>query len=122
MTHQSLNRAELIGRVGDVPIIRRTHNGEAVVNLAIATSDKWRDKATGEPREATEWHRVTAFARLAEIIGDLVRKGSLVHIEGKMSKRMFIDRDGASRESFEIRAHEIRVLSHPSEGGFGDHD
>lgn len=123
MIHQSLNRAELIGRVTQTPIIHYTSKGEPVVNLSVVTTEKWIDKANGDRREAAEWHRVTAFSRLAEIICDIVRKGSLVHVDGKMSKRTFTDKAGIDRESFEIRVNEIRVLAHPTDGcGFGEHD
>lgn len=123
MIHQSLNRAELIGRVTQTPIIHYTRKDEPVVNLSIATKEMWIDKATNEKRCATEWHRVTAFSRLAEIICDIVRKGSLVHVDGKMCKRTFTDNAGIDRESFEIRVNEIRVLAQPTDGGgFGEHD
>lgn len=105
-----LNRAQIIGRLGQDPEVRFMPSGEAVCNFSVATSEKWKDKASGEVKEETTWHRVTAFARQAEIVGEYLRKGSLVFIEGKLTQRKYQDKDGAEKVSHEIRMQDMKML------------
>lgn len=99
----SLNRAMIIGRLGKDPEVRRMQSGDPIVNLSVATSETWRDKSTGEKKEATEWHRVVIFNKgLAEVAEKYLKKGALVHIEGQIKTRKWTDKDGAERYSTEI--------------------
>ena len=112
-----LNLAQIIGRTGKDPEVRYLPSGEAVVNISLATSEKWKDKQTGEQKEATEWHRVTAFGKLAEIIGQYVKKGDLIYVAGKIVTRKYQDKDGSERYATEIRASEMRMLGSKGDGG-----
>jgi len=104
-----LNRAMIIGRLGRDPEIRYTPDGKAVVNFSLATSDKWRDKQTGENRERTEWHRIVAFGRLAEICGEYLSKGRQIFIEGRLRTRSW-EKDGITRYTTEIEANNMQML------------
>ena len=115
-----LNKVQIIGRVGKDPEVRYLPSGEAVANFSLATSEKWKDKATGEPREETEWHRISTFGRLAEIVGEYVKKGGLVYIDGKIKTRKYTDKDGAEKYSVEVRANEMKLLSSRESGQGGD--
>ncbi len=106
----SLNQAQIIGYLGKDPEVRYLPRGEAVANFSIATSEKWKDKATGEPREETEWHRISVFGRLAEIVGEYLKKGSLVFVQGKLKTRKYTDGQGVERYSTEIRAETMKML------------
>jgi single-strand DNA-binding protein len=108
---QGVNKVILIGNLGRDPDMRYTANQSAVANLAIATSESWKDKQTGEKVEKTEWHRVAAFGKLAEIIGQYLTKGSKVYIEGKLQTRKWQDNDGNDRYTTEIIADQMRMLS-----------
>ena len=110
-----LNKLQIIGRVGKDPEIRYLPSGEAVVNLSIATTEKWKDKS-GEQREETEWHKVSAYGRLAEIIGEYVKKGGLIYVEGKIKTRKYTDKDGVEKYSTEVKATEMKLLGGKSEG------
>jgi len=109
MAH-GINKVILVGNVGQEPEIRYTPQGAAVANLSVATSESWKDKNTGEQQEKTEWHRVVAFRRLAEIIGEYVNKGSKVYIEGKLQTRKWQDNNGQDRYTTEIVANEMQML------------
>ena len=111
----SVNRVILIGNLGKDPETRYAPSGDAICNITLATTDTWRDKATGEKREATEWHRVVFFGKLAEIAGQYLKKGSQVYLEGKLKTRKWQDKDGADRYTTEINADELKML-----GGKGD--
>jgi len=113
-----LNKAQLIGRLGRDPEVRYMPSGEAVCNFSMATTEKWKDKASGEVKEETTWHRITAFGRQAEIVGEYLKQGSLVFIEGKMTQRKYQDKDGAEKVSHEIRMQDMKMLS-SREGGQG---
>ena len=104
-----LNKAMVIGSLGQDPEIKYTTNGTAVCNFSVATSEKWKDKNSGEMKEKTEWHRVVAWARLAEICGEYLSKGSLVYVEGKIETREW-EKDGVKRYSTEIIAREMKML------------
>ncbi len=111
----SLNKVTIIGRVGKDPEIRYTPTGDAIASFSIATSEKWKDKTTGEVKESTEWHNITAFRKLAEIIGKYVKKGSLLYIEGKL-KTDKVSKDGVDRYFTKIIADEMKMLGAKSEG------
>jgi single-strand DNA-binding protein len=106
----SLNKVILIGNLGADPETRYAPSGDAICNLRIATTETWKDKSTGEKREATEWHRVAMFGRLAEIAAQYLRKGSQVYIEGRLQTRKWQDNDGQDRYTTEIRADEMKML------------
>lgn len=106
-----LNKAQIIGRVGRDPEMRYSTTGEPIASFSVATSERYKDKATGNAVEKTEWHNVTAFKRLADIIGEYVKKGSLVYIEGKLNTRKWQDKDGQDRYTTGIVANEMKMLS-----------
>ena len=98
----ALNKVQIIGNCGQDPEVRYMPSGSAVANLTLATSEKWKDKNTGEPKEETEWHKIAVFGKLAEIIGEYVRKGSKLYIEGKLKTRKWTDQQGQEKYSTEI--------------------
>lgn len=102
MASRGINKVILVGNLGQDPEVRYTQNGGAMANITIATSESWRDKATGEQREKTEWHRVTLFGKLAEVAGEYLRKGSQVYIEGQLQTRKWQDQNGQDRYSTDI--------------------
>lgn len=102
MSSRGVNKVILVGNLGDDPLIRYMPNGSAVANITIATSESWRDKATGEQKEKTEWHRVALFGKLAEVAGEYLRKGSQVYIEGQLQTRKWQDQSGQDRFTTEI--------------------
>lgn len=106
----SLNKATLIGNLGADPETRYATSGDAITNIRLATTDSWKDKATGEKRESTEWHSVVFYRRLAEIARDLLKKGSSVYIEGRLKTRKWTDKDGVERYKTEIEATEMKLL------------
>ena len=112
----SLNKAILIGNLGRDPEVRYLPSGDAVVNLAIATTDKWKDKTTGEPKESTEWHRVNFFGKLAEVCGQYLKKGSQVYVEGKIVTRKYTDKDGVEKYATEIRGESMVMLGGRQDG------
>jgi len=117
----SLNRATLIGNLGKDPEIRYTPDGAAVCNVSIATTSTWRDKASGERREETEWHRVVFYGRLAEIAGEYLRKGRTVFVEGRLKTRKWQDKDsGTDRYSTEIIADQMQMLGGRDDGQAGE--
>ncbi|MDR2788959.1 MAG: single-stranded DNA-binding protein [Candidatus Accumulibacter sp.] len=107
----SVNKVILIGNLGADPEIRYLPNGDAVANARLATSEQWTDKASGEKREMTEWHRVVFYRRLAEIVGQFLKKGSSVYIEGRIRTRKWQDKEGQERYTTEIEASEMKMLS-----------
>lgn len=116
-----LNQAQIIGYLGKDPEVRYLPSGDAVANFSIATTEKWKDKQTGEMKEATEWHRINTFGKLAEIVGQYLHKGSLVFVQGKITTRKWTDKDGIERFSTEIKADTLKMLGgrESSEGGQG---
>ena len=112
----SVNKVILVGNLGKDPETRYAPSGDAICNITLATTDTWRDKATGEKREATEWHRVAFFGKLAEIAGQYLRKGSQVYIEGSLRTRKWTDKDGVERYTTEIRADTMKMLGSKSDG------
>jgi len=106
----SVNKVVIVGNLGRDPDVRTTASGDSVTNIAIATSDTWKDKVTGEKREATEWHRVVLFKRLGEIAGQFLKKGSMVYIEGSLRTSKWKDKEGNDRTTTEIVANEMQML------------
>jgi single-strand DNA-binding protein len=106
----SLNKVLLIGNLGRDPESRHMPSGDQITNITIATTETWKDKATGERRDATEWHRVVFFGRLAEIAGQYLKKGSQVYVEGRLQTRKWQDKEGVERYTTEIRADEMKML------------
>lgn len=102
MASRGINKVILVGNLGTDPEIRYLPSGGAVANITIATSESWRDKATGEQREKTEWHRVALFGKLAEVAGEYLRKGSQVYIEGQLQTRKWQDQSGQDRFTTEV--------------------
>ena len=104
-----LNKVILIGRLGRDPETRFMPNGEAVCNFSVATSEKYTDK-NGQRQEATEWHNVTMYRKLAEIAGQYLKQGSQVYIEGKIKSRKDTDKNGVERTAYDIIANELKML------------
>jgi len=107
---RGINKVILIGNLGGDPEVRYTPNGSAVANATLATSETWRDKQSGELQDRTEWHRVVFFGRLAEIVGEYLRKGSKVYVEGSLRTRKWQDKAGTDRYTTEIIANEMHML------------
>ena len=106
----SVNKVIIVGNLGRDPEMRSFPSGDRVANVTIATTDKWKDKQTGEMKEATEWHRVVFNGRLAEIVGEYLRKGSQVYVEGSLRTRKWTDKDGIEKYTTEIRADQMQML------------
>jgi len=116
----SVNKVIVVGNLGRDPETRFLPDGKAVCSFSVATTDKWKDKATGEAKEATEWHRISTFGRLAEICGEYLKKGSQVYIEGKLRTRKWQDKEGQDRYTTEIVADAMQMLGSRSGMGGGD--
>jgi single-strand DNA-binding protein len=112
----SVNKVIIVGNLGADPETRYMPSGEAVTNIRVATTDKWKDKASGEMKEQTEWHRVVFFSRLAEIAGEYLKKGSQVYVEGSLRTRKY-DKDGQTHYSTEIRGDTMQMLGRREGGG-----
>ena len=110
-----INKAILIGSLGGDPECRFTQSGSAVTNFTMATTEKWKDQQ-GQQQEQTEWHRIVAFARLGEICGEYLSKGSKVYVEGRIQTRQWEDKDGNKRYTTEIVAKEMKMLDSKSSG------
>jgi single-strand DNA-binding protein len=106
----SVNKVILVGRLGSNPEKRYFANGDAVCNLSLATSTKWRDKASGTLREATEWHRLVMFRHMAETAAEFLKKGSCICVEGRLRSRTWTDRDGVVRVTAEIEVTQMQML------------
>ena len=121
----SVNKVILVGNLGADPEVRYMPNGDAVANIRLATSETWKDKASGEKREITEWHRVVFYRKLAEIVGQYLKKGSTVYLEGRIRTRKWQDKEGQERFTTEIEATEMQMLggrqNAPSSGGDAEH-
>ena len=116
---RGVNKVILIGNLGQDPEVKYMPNGNAVANITIATSESWKDKNTGEQVDKTEWHRVVFFRRLAEIVGEYLKKGSKIYVEGKLQTRKWQDNNGQDRYTTEIIANEMQMLDSRG-GGSGD--
>jgi len=116
MMARGINKVILVGNLGNDPEVRHMPSGGAVANITVATTRSWKDKQTGQQQEETEWHRVSFFGRLAEIVGEYLKKGSQVYIEGRLRTRKWQDKaTGADRYTTEIVANEMQML-----GGRGE--
>jgi len=107
---RGVNKVILVGNLGRDPEMKYTASGAAIANITVATSESWNDKQTGEKVEKTEWHRVVAFQRLAEIMGEYLKKGSQVYIEGKLQTRKWQDQNGQDRYTTEVVANDMQML------------
>ena len=117
----SVNKVILVGNLGADPEVRYLPSGDAVANIRMATTDRYKDKATGDMKESTEWHRVAFFGRLAEIVSEYLKKGSSVYIEGRIRTRKWQAQDGTDRYSTEIVADQMQMLGgRGGNGGGGD--
>jgi single-strand DNA-binding protein len=114
----SVNKVILVGNLGRDPETRYNPEGGAITNISIATTETWKDKASGEKQERTEWHRVVFFNRLAEIAGEYLKKGSQVYVEGGLRTRKWQDKEGKERYTTEIVAERMQMLG--SRSGMGD--
>lgn len=111
----SVNKVIIVGNLGRDPEIRYMPSGDAIANIAVATSFKSKDKSTGEQKELTEWHRISFFGKLAEIVGKYLKKGSSVYVEGRLQTRKYTDKDGVEKYATDIVAESMQML-----GGKGD--
>ena len=115
----SVNKVIIVGNLGRDPETRYLPSGEAVTNISVATTETWKDKVSGEKKEATEWHRISFFGKLAEIAGEYLKKGSQVYVEGQLRTRKYQDKEtGKDRYSTEIRAERMQMLG--SRAGAGE--
>lgn len=112
----SVNKVILVGNLGRDPEVRYMPSGDAIANISVATTDNWKDK-NGEKQERTEWHRVAFFGKLAEIVGEYLKKGSQVYVEGRLQTRKWTDKEGHDKYTTEIVADRMQMLG--SRGGSG---
>lgn len=107
---RGVNKVILIGNLGADPEVRYMPSGGAVANVRLATNESWKDKQSGEMQERTEWHRVVFFGRLGEVVGEYLKKGSQVYVEGRLQTRKWQDKDGQDRYTTEIVANDMQML------------
>lgn len=117
---RGINKVILVGHLGRDPEVRYMPSGGAVANLALATSEQWTDKQSGQKQERTEWHRVVLFGRLGEIAGEYLKKGAQVYIEGRLQTKKWQDQSGQDRYTTEIIASDMQMLGGRSGGGSAD--
>lgn len=115
----SLNQVQIIGNLGNDPDIRYTQGGTAVANISVATTEKWKDKQSGELKEQTEWHRVVFFGKLAEIVGEYLKKGASVFVQGRLQTEKWTDNNGVDRYTTKIIASDMRMLGGRRDGDSG---
>ncbi len=113
----SVNKVIIVGNVGRDPEIRTFPSGDQVANVSVATTDKWKDKASGEMKEHTEWHRIAFNGKLAEIVGQYVKKGSQIYVEGSLRTRKWTDQSGVEKYATEIRGDVMQMLGGRQAGG-----
>ena len=106
----SVNKVIIVGNLGRDPETRYMPSGDAVTNIAVATTESWKDKQTGEKKEQTEWHRVTFYRKLAEVVGQYMKKGSSIYLEGRLQTRKWVDKEGIERYTTEIIADSMQML------------
>jgi len=106
-----VNKVILVGNLGRDPETRYAPNGDAVSNITIATTDNWKDRTTGERKERTEWHRISFFGRLAEVVAMHLKKGASVYVEGSLRTRKYTDKDGHEKSITEVRGDTMQMLS-----------
>jgi single-strand DNA-binding protein len=114
---RGINKVILVGNLGKDPEVRYMPSGGAVANVTLATSESWKDKQSGEQKERTEWHTVVFYQRLAEIVGEYLKKGSQIYVEGSLRTRKWQDKNGNDRYTTEIIASEMQMLGGRSGGG-----
>jgi single-strand DNA-binding protein len=112
----SVNQATIIGNLGRDPEMRYMPSGDAIATISVATTESWKDKNTGEKKEETEWHRITFFGRLAEIVGQYLVKGSSVYVQGRLKTNKYTDKDGIERYATGIIGETMRMLGGASKG------
>ena len=112
-----INKVIIIGRLGNDPEVRYTPSGAAVTKFSVATSEEWKDKNSGEKKERTEWHRITAWGKLGEICGEYLAKGRQVYVEGRLQTSSYDDKEGVKRYSTEIVASDVQFLGARESGG-----
>ncbi len=115
----SVNKVILVGNLGRDPETRYSPDGAAICNVSIATTSTWKDKASGERKEETEWHRVTFYGRLAEIAGEYLKKGRSVYVEGRLKTRKYKDKEGIEKYATDIIADQMQMLGGREGGGGG---
>lgn len=115
----SVNKVIIVGNLGRDPETRYMPSGDAMTSITVATTDSWKDKATGEKKEQTEWHRITFFGKLAEIAGQYLKKGSQVYVEGSLRTRKYMDKDGVEKYATDIRADSMQMLGSRQGGAMG---
>jgi single-strand DNA-binding protein len=113
----SVNKVIIVGNLGADPETRYLPSGDAVTSIRVATTDRYKDKATGEMREATEWHSISFFGKLAEIAGQYLRKGSQVYVEGSLRTRKYTDKNGVEKYATDIRSDSMQMLGSKGQGG-----
>ena len=118
---RGVNKVILVGNLGNDPEVKYMPSGSAVANVSLATTESWKDKSTGERQEKTEWHRVVFFGRLAEIVGEYLKKGSQIYVEGRLQTRKWQGQDGQDRYTTEIVANDMQMLGGRG-GGTGSFD
>lgn len=106
----SVNKVIIVGNLGRDPETRYTPSGDAITNIAVATTETWKDKNTGEKKELAEWHRITFYRRLAEVAGQYLKKGSQIYVEGRLQTRKWTDKEGVERYTTEIIADTMQML------------
>ena len=115
----SVNKVIIVGNLGRDPETRYMPSGDAMTTIAVATTDSWKDKSSGEKKEQTEWHRITFFGKLAEIAGQYLKKGSQVYVEGSLRTRKYTDKDGVEKYATDIRADTMQMLGSRQGAGGG---
>jgi len=121
----SVNKVILVGNLGRDPEVRYSPDGSAIANFSVATTDTWKDKATGEKKEATEWHRIVFFGKTAEIVSQYLRKGSAVYVEGSLRTRKWTDKEGVEKYTTEVVGDRMQMLGGRGQGagqGGGDEE
>ncbi len=116
---RGINKAVIVGTLGKDPEIRYAENGNAVVNISVATNESWKDRETGEAQERTEWHRIVLFGKLGEIASQYLKKGSQAYFEGKIRTSKWQDQTGVDRYTTEVIANEMEMLGRRSDAGAG---
>jgi single-strand DNA-binding protein len=112
----SLNKCQIIGNLGKDPEVRYSPEGAALCSVSIATTSSWKDKATGEKREETEWHRIVFYGRLAEVVGQYMRKGRPMYVEGRLRTRKWQNKEGVDQYTTEIVADQMQMLGGRDDG------
>lgn len=118
----SVNKCIIVGNLGRDPESRTMPNGDVVTNIAVATTESWKDKQSGEKRELTEWHRITLYRKLGEIAAQYLKKGSQIYIEGRLQTRKWTDKDGVERYTTEIIADTMQMLGSRTGGSTAQDD